>query len=121
MKTKKISRSSSTSRTLSPSKKTPSSRARNKYIIRLYVAGATARSQQAVLRASELCKNELKGQYKLEVIDIYQQPILARNGQIIATPTLIREFPPPVLRLIGNLSNTTSFFAGLELNTKAKI
>jgi len=89
-------------------------------ILRLYVAGATPRSQQAILRARELCETELDGDYELEVIDIYQQPHLAREGQILATPTLIKAYPPPVRRLIGNLSNTAGFFAGLDLTEKPK-
>ena len=68
-------------------------RATGKYVLRLYVAGATDRSRQAILRARQLCETELKGHYELEVIDVYQQPILARDGQIVATPTLVREFP----------------------------
>ena len=91
---------------------------KNQYILRLYVAGASERSRQAILRARELCANELDGKYALEVIDIYQQPILARDGQILATPTLVREFPKPVRRLIGNLSNTAGLLLGLDLNTK---
>jgi circadian clock protein KaiB len=91
-----------------------------KYVLRLYVAGASARSREALLRVRQLCESELKGQYDLEVIDIYQQPIIARDGQILATPTLVREFPRPMRRLIGNLSNTTGLFVGLELNTKSK-
>jgi circadian clock protein KaiB len=91
-----------------------------KYVLRLYVAGATDRSRQAVLRARQLCETELKGNFELEVIDVYQQPILARDGQIVATPTLVREFPRPVRRLIGNLSNTSSLFVGLDLATKGK-
>jgi len=90
------------------------------YILRLYVAGATVRSQQAILRARELCEAELDGDYELEVIDIYQQPLLAREGQILATPTLVKTYPQPVRRLIGNLSNTVGFFAGLDLATKPK-
>ena len=91
-----------------------------KHILRLYIAGATDRSRQAVLRARRLCETELKGNFELEVIDVYQQPILARDGQIVATPTLVREFPQPVRRLIGNLSNTSSLFVGLNLDTKGK-
>ncbi len=96
-----------------------SSRTR-KYVLRLYVAGATDRSRQALLRVRRLCDAELHGRYDLEVIDIYQQPILARDGQILATPTLVREFPRPMRRLIGNLSNTTGLFAGLDLDIKRK-
>jgi circadian clock protein KaiB len=73
-----------------------------------------------VLRARQLCEAELNGNFELEVIDVYQQPILARDGQIIATPTLVREFPRPVRRLIGSLANTTALFVGLDLNTKVK-
>ena len=62
-----------------------------KYILRLYVAGATDRSRQALLRVRRLCETELNGAYELEVIDIYQQPIIARDGQILATPTHDRE------------------------------
>ena len=90
------------------------------YILRLYVAGATDRSRQALLRVRRLCETELKGAYDLEVIDIYQQPIIARDGQILATPTLVREFPRPMRRLIGNLSNTTGLFVGLDWETKGK-
>jgi len=88
------------------------------HILRLYVAGATVRSQQAILRARGLCEAELDGNYELEVIDIYQQPLMAREGQILATPTLVKTYPLPVRRLIGNLSNTVGFFAGLDLTTK---
>ena len=91
-----------------------------KYVLRLYVAGATDRSHQAVLRARQLCETELQGNFELEVIDVYQQPILARDGQIVATPTLVREFPQPVRRLIGNLANTSGLFVGLDWGTKGR-
>lgn len=93
---------------------------KSKHVLRLYVAGATDRSREALLRLRKLCETELNGEYDLEVIDIYQQPILARDGQILATPTLVREFPRPVRRLIGNLSNTTGIFVALALDTKGK-
>jgi circadian clock protein KaiB len=92
-----------------------------KYVLRLFVAGATARSCQAVLRVRQLCEDELKDNCELEVIDIYQQPGLARANQIVATPTLIKEFPRPVRRFIGNLLNTAGLFAELNLNTKGPI
>jgi circadian clock protein KaiB len=95
-------------------------RPKGKYVLRLYVAGATDRSRQAILRARQLCETELEAGYELEVIDVYQQPILARDGQIIATPTLVREFPRPIRRLIGNLADTTSLFVGLDLGQKGK-
>jgi len=108
------------SRATTAFEKAVSARANGKYILRLYVAGASVRSRRAVLRARELCESELDGNFELEVIDVYQQPILARNGQIVATPTLVREFPPPVRRLIGNLSNTAGLFIGLDVNTVRK-
>jgi circadian clock protein KaiB len=85
------------------------------------VAGATAGSLQAVLRTRQLCEAELKDNCTLEVIDIYQQPNLARDNQIVATPTLIKEFPRPVRRFIGNLLNTAGLFAELNLVTKGEI
>jgi circadian clock protein KaiB len=91
-----------------------------KCVLRLYVAGATERSRKAILRARQLCEAELKDNFKLEVIDVYQQPILARDGQIVATPTLVRQFPQPVRRMIGNLSNATGLFVGLNLETKSR-
>jgi circadian clock protein KaiB len=88
---------------------------KGQYVFRLFVAGATARSRQAVLNIRQLCATEPRGSYKLEVIDIYQQPGLARANQIVATPTLIREFPRPMCRFIGNLVNTSDLFGGLDL------
>jgi circadian clock protein KaiB len=85
------------------------------------VAGATTRSRQAILRVRELCETELKGGCDLEVIDIYQQPALARANQIVATPTLIIEFPPPLRRFIGNLTNITGLFVELDLVKKVKL
>ena len=65
--------------------------------------------------ARQLCETEINGDFELEVIDVYQQPILARDGQIVATPTLVRDFPRPVRRFIGNLADTTALFVGLDL------
>ena len=89
-----------------------------KHILRLYVAGATERSRQAVLRARKVREAEFKTNFELQVIDVYQQPLLARAAQIVATPTLVKEFPPPVRRLIGNLSNTASLFVGSDLDAR---
>jgi circadian clock protein KaiB len=99
----------------------PAARTRRKFVLRLYVAGATARSRQAVLRVRQLCTAELKGHCDLEVIDIYQQPRLARESQIVATPTLVIEFPKPVRRFIGNLLNTSGLAVELHLANKGKI
>ena len=81
-----------------------------KHFLRLYVAGATARSRQALKHVYQLCEAELPGNYELEVIDVYQQPELARENQIVATPTLVKESPAPVRRFIGNLLNTVGLF-----------
>ena len=88
--------------------------ARNKYILRLFVAGATTRSHQAVLHVRNLCQGLLKGRVKMEVIDIYQQPQLARDHQIVATPTLVIVWPLPMRRFIGNLSTLAELFNLIE-------
>ena len=87
------------------------------YLLRLYVAGTSARSRQAILRARELCASELVGRCRLEVIDIYQEPLRARNGQIVATPTLVKELPLPMRRLIGTLAKSSRLFVALGLDT----
>ena len=86
----------------------------HRYVLRLFVAGATARSRQAVLCVRKLCVAELKDNFSLDVIDIYQQPHLARKNQIVATPTLIKDLPRPVRRFIGNLANINGLFTELE-------
>src|ERR1017187_8842017 len=96
-------------------------RSLDKYVLRLFVAGATARSRQADLRIRQLCEAEMKDNYELKVIDIYQQPNLARDNQIVATPTLIKKLPLPVRRFIGNLLNIADLFVELDMITKGKI
>jgi circadian clock protein KaiB len=108
------------SRAVKAKKKPPPPRPAGKYILRLFVAGATARSHQAVLRVRELCAAELHDKSTLEVIDIYQQPALARTNQIVATPTLIIEQPKPARRFIGNLTNLTGLAVELNLSTKVQ-
>lgn len=85
------------------------------------MAGATARSRAAVLRVRQLCAAELQGHCDLEVVDIYQQPGRARENQIVATPTLVIEFPRPVRRFIGNLLNTAGLVVELDLANPGKI
>jgi circadian clock protein KaiB len=101
--------------------KTPARQPANEPILRLFVAGATTRSSEAILRVRQLCETELKGRCHLEVIDIYQQPASARENQIVATPTLIVEFPLPRRRFIGNLSNISGLSVGLDLDKGAKL
>ncbi len=109
-----------TSRATQALEKSLATRSTGRYVLRLFVAGATDRSRHAVLRVRQLCEAELKGNYRLEVIDIYQQPELARDNQIVATPTLIKAFPRPVRRFIGNLSNTTGLLVELDVGSKGK-
>ena len=86
-----------------------------KYLLRLYVTGMTPRSTEAITRIKEICEEYLEGRYELEVIDIYQQPTLAKGEQIIATPTLIKRLPLPLRRLVGDLSNKERVLMGLDL------
>ena len=87
----------------------------DQYVLRLYVAGMTPRSRRAIENVSKVCAEHLEGRYNLEVIDIYQQPSLAKGEQIIAVPTLIKELPAPLRRLIGDMSNAERLLVGLDL------
>jgi circadian clock protein KaiB len=86
-----------------------------RYVLRLYVTGLTPHSTQAIASLRTVCEEHLAGRYDLEVIDLYQQPELARGQQLIAAPTLVKELPPPVRRLIGDLSNEQRVLVGLDL------
>ncbi len=86
-----------------------------RYILRLYVAGTTARSARAIKNLRAICDEYLKGRYELDVIDIDQQPILTKGEQIIAAPTLIKKLPLPVRRIIGDMSNRERVPLGLDL------
>ena len=96
-----------------PKEKVPKRRV--KYSMRLYVTGATVRSMRAITNLRRLCELYLPD-YELKVIDIYQQPALAREGQVIAAPTLIKYFPLPLRRFIGDMSNTENLLTGLEIH-----
>ena len=87
----------------------------DRYLLRLYVTGMTNRSERAVRNLQEICDEYLKGRYDLEVIDIYQQPVLAKGEQIIAAPTLIKKLPLPMRRIIGDMSNRERVLLGLDL------
>jgi circadian clock protein KaiB len=89
-----------------------------KYVLRLYVAGETPRSLTAIANIKKICETYLKGRYTLEVIDLYKHPTLAKGEQIIAVPTLIKELPPPVRRIIGDLSETDKVLVGLDIRLK---
>lgn len=85
------------------------------YRLRLYIAGQTPNSIVAIANLKELCEDKLKGKYLIEVIDLLEKPQLAKGDQIIAIPTLVRRLPPPVKKIIGNLSKTESVIVGLDL------
>ena len=89
-----------------------------KHVFRLYVTGMTPKSTRAIANVQELCKKYLAGRYELKVIDIYQQPNLAKEEQIIATPTLIKKLPLPLRRFIGDMSDTERFLVGIGLKPK---
>jgi circadian clock protein KaiB len=92
---------------------------RKKYRMRLYVTGATPRSTRAITNLKKLCDEYLPGQYDLEVVDMYQQPKRVREGKIVAAPTLIKSFPLPLRRFIGDMSNKEVLLAGLEIRAVA--
>jgi circadian clock protein KaiB len=85
------------------------------YLLRLYVTGMTPRSTEAIAHIKQICEEHLADCYDLEVIDLYQQPQLARGEQILATPTLIKKLPLPLRRLVGNLSNKQRVLVGLDI------
>jgi circadian clock protein KaiB len=86
-----------------------------KYLLRLYVAGATPKSTQAIMNIKKICEEHLKGRCDLEVIDIYQQPTLAKGEQIVAVPTLVKKLPPPLRKFIGGMADMERILVGLDL------
>ncbi len=86
-----------------------------KYILRLYITGMTKRSARAIENLRTFCEKHLAGHYELQVIDIYQQPELARTEQIVAVPTLIKKLPLPLRRLIGDMSDEERVLVGLDI------
>lgn len=85
------------------------------YILRLYITGASPNSARAISNIKAICEEHLKDGYQLDIIDIYQEPEIARQEQIIALPLLIKSYPLPVKRLVGNMSDTKRVLKGLEL------
>ena len=91
----------------------------SRHLLRLYVTGTTAGSTRAIQQVRRVCDEHLAGRYDLEVIDIYQLPALAKDDQIIATPTLVKVLPAPLRRLIGDLSNLESVLFGMDIRERA--
>jgi circadian clock protein KaiB len=90
-------------------------RATERYVLKLYVTGATARSLRAIANAKAICEQYLKGRYQLEVVDVYRRPALLSRDQIVALPTLIKKLPVPLRLLVGDLSRTEQVLQGLGL------
>lgn len=91
-------------------------RGESRYVLRLYVAGDTIKSETALTNLRKICERHLKGRYEIQVIDLLTNPQLAANEHILAVPTLIRLRPPPSRRLIGDLSNTERVLSGLGIS-----
>jgi circadian clock protein KaiB len=86
------------------------------YILVLYITGMTPNSKRAITNVRNICMSYLKDRYRLDIIDIYQQPQLAQEAQIIAAPTLVKVFPAPIRRLIGDMSEIEKVLIGLDIN-----
>ncbi len=93
----------------------PARRSAKQYVLRLYVAGLTPRSRNAIANITSICEEYLLGRYDLEVIDVFKRPVLAREEQIIATPTLVKKLPAPLRRFIGDLSEKEKVLVGLDV------
>ena len=88
-----------------------------KFILKLYVLGQTPRSEVAIANLRRICGQELGGKYNLVIVHILENPQLAEDEKIIATPTLVKELPPPLRRVIGDLSDTGKVLLGLDLQS----
>jgi circadian clock protein KaiB len=90
------------------------------WILRLYVAGQTQKSIAAFANLKKICDEHLAGKYRIEIIDLLTNPTLAKGDQILAIPTLVRQLPPPVKKLIGDLANTQRVLIGLDIKPAVK-
>lgn len=86
--------------------------------LRLYIAGQTPKSLAAFANLKKMCEEHLQGRYHIEIVDLAENPQQARTDQIVAVPTLIRRLPPPLRKIIGDLSNTERVLVGLELHPR---
>jgi circadian clock protein KaiB len=89
------------------------------YLLKLYVTGTSPRAEVAIANLRRICEQELRGQYQLEIIDVLEHPQSAEDDRILATPTLIKQLPPPLRRVIGDLSDTEKVLLGLEVRRGA--
>jgi len=90
---------------------------RQRYVLRLYIAGLTPRSREALRTVTSICAHELAGRCDLEVIDLYKHPTLAKGEQIVAVPTLIKKLPKPLRRFIGTMADKEKLLVGLDLRS----
>jgi circadian clock protein KaiB len=93
---------------------------KGKYVLRLFVAGTTARSARAIANLKGVCDEYLEGRYDLEVIDVYQQGARTKEERIIAAPTLIKKLPPPVRKLVGDMSDKEKILVGLDIRERKR-
>jgi circadian clock protein KaiB len=105
-----------------PAKPAPRSVAGNEevWILKLYVAGQTPKSLAAFANLKKICDEYLCGRYAIEIVDLIKNPTLAKGDQILAIPTVVRQLPPPVKKLIGDLANTERVIVGLDIKPAAK-
>lgn len=101
------------------SAKAATAKPEEQWTLRLYVAGQSPRSATALDNLRRLCEERLRGRYRIEVVDLLKNPRLAKDDQILAIPTVVRKLPPPVRRMIGDLSDTERVLVGLDLRMKA--
>ncbi len=92
----------------------------SKFALKLYITGKTSKSERAINNLKNICDEELGGQYEMKVIDVLERPQLAEDEKILATPTLIKELPPPLRRIIGDLSDKEKVLLGLDLQPYIK-
>jgi circadian clock protein KaiB len=112
---KRATKSATPARRRKVSERAPVKPDLERWELRLYVAGQTPKSIQAFGNLKRICEEHLKGRYRIEVVDLLQNPTLARGDQILAVPTLVRKLPPPVKKIIGDFSNTERVLVGLNL------
>jgi circadian clock protein KaiB len=100
---------------LAKKRRTPKSTRGSFWELRLYIAGQTPNSMAAIANLKKICEDQLRGKYRIEVIDLLKKPQLAKGDQIVAIPTLVRRLPPPVKKIVGNLSKTERALVGLDI------
>lgn len=90
------------------------------FLLKLYIAGQTPRTESAISNLRDICERDLAGEYQLSVIDVLERPQLAENEKILATPTLVKELPPPLRRVVGDLSDRERVLVGLDLAVRGE-